>query len=64
VLPAEVSLPDRRVVDGPVGLRDLILQRARRPPVIDGAERAVVVGRLRVAELADNRPDRVLALAG
>jgi hypothetical protein len=61
---AEVGRPDRRVVDGPVGLRDLVVQRARRAAVVDDAQCAVVVRRRLGAELREHRPDRVLTLAG
>ncbi len=50
----EVRAPDRRVVDGPVGLRNLVVQRPRR----------ATVGRVDLrAELADHRPDRVFTFA-
>ena len=50
----EVRAPDRGVVDGPVGLRNLVVQRPR------GATEGRIDER---AELADDRPDRVFAFA-
>ena len=59
----EVRRPDGRVVDRAVRLRDRVVQRARRATVVDGAQRPVGVGRLRVSELHQHGPDRVFALA-
>ena len=55
----EVRRPDRRVVVCPVRLRDRVVERARGAGMSDVPERPVIMGCRLVAELAQNRPDRV-----